>query len=481
MLGAVLVCAGGIYFLIQPKFFVYTDLTPKEVNLLKPKSRELLVPLRQRPITITSYINIFNSGRDGVNYGGRIYIETNTFGKYVLEFPQIDFQYKFFYSEEKIDQLLSFSTIPGITEDTPIEEALAIQSKKSGIPVEEIKTLSEYGLDEDIISKYILEDPVVILSTGDQHMPLTLQYNDNLRQATENEITTAFGRLIGMELPVGYVTGHKERTYTNSIDDSGLSKMFSVLSERMAFINQGMPTTSVQLKQPIDKSIEVLVIANPKTNFSEQEIKHFSDFIAWGGNALILSEPNQESIINPLLKVIGLNQKPGELENDDPNLEKHYVFAELKGALYDEASYNSPLLFTPGAAALEISEEKDFIYTSVASYENETVAFTLERKVNGQKQRILVTGDTDMISDAHRLPIAPGGNKVANVMMGAKIASYLTDGVLPLNISRRNAADDIRTTIPYESLSYLWIFMYLIFPGIFMSAGLVTIIRRSKR
>ena len=482
MLGAVLACAGGIYFLTFPQFFIYKDLSPGEVNLLKPKSREILAPLKNHPITITTYSNIFGTGRNGVSYGRQIFNESNRFGKYVLEFPQIDFQYKFFYSQAKIDQLLSFTTIPGVTKDTPIKEALAIQSKKSDVPLEDIKTLKEHGLNESIVDSYVLEDPVVVISVGDKQVPISMMYNDGSREPSENEITTAFARLIGMEAPVGYVTGHGERSYTNAIVPSGLSKMISALPERMAYINQGMPTTAVKLSQPIDESIEVLVIANPTAGFSEEEIKNFSNYLTGGGDALILSEPNQEAIVNPLLALIGMSQKASELQNEDPNLEKHYVFPTLAGPLSnEEESFVSPLIFTPRVAALELVQDKGFTYVPTATYEDEVVIYTAERMVNGKQQRIIVAGDTDMLSDANALPRAPGGNNVANGLMGSRIASFLTDGVLPLGITRFSGAEDIRTTIAFEHLNYLWVFMYLLFPGMFLVAGVMTIIRRSKR
>lgn len=66
-----------------------------------------------------------------------------------------------------------------------------------------------------------------------------------------------------------------------------------------------------------------MVIADPITPFTSDELQDIKKFISTGGNIFIAGEPSKQELLNPILKEIGISFAPGTLlqQTDDFELD----------------------------------------------------------------------------------------------------------------------------------------------------------------
>lgn len=105
------------------------------------------------------------------------------------------------------------------------------------------------------------------------------------RQNAEREITTAFYRLITDDINTIYFTeGHGEMSLQSTAQD-GLSLLYERLNEQ----NYVLETINLQTVTAIPPACDVLIIAGPKTAFSDEEKKVLSEYRRTGGNFLLMN------------------------------------------------------------------------------------------------------------------------------------------------------------------------------------------------
>jgi ABC-2 type transport system permease protein len=121
-------------------------------------------------------------------------------------------------------------------------------------------------------------------------------------------------------------------------------------------INQGFDVDTITLEtQDVPADVSILVIADPKQDFSEATRTRLKQYIANGGNLFIACEPSKNSPLLPLLKELGVQLMPGQVIQED----KDYAPSQVRPDL------------TPFGAGLSKYLEKvskDTLETQVAMY-----------------------------------------------------------------------------------------------------------------
>src|SRR5690606_31663053 len=116
-------------------------------------------------------------------------------------------------------------------------------------------------------------------------------YDDFMKFPSEAEITAAFKRLV-MKLPrIGFLSGHGEPT----IDGDRVrdySRFTAAKQFRYSLLNQGCEVESLNLSDgtSIPEDMDVIVIAEMQKPLSAGEKEKLDDYIARGGNLLILMD-----------------------------------------------------------------------------------------------------------------------------------------------------------------------------------------------
>lgn len=135
-----------------------------------------------------------------------------------------------------------------------------------------------------------------VLESGDVRMPL--------RNVGEDDVTTALIKLIeGGQRVAVFAVGHGEADPTNPDPRSGLTQAAKALEsenyriERMSDLRGGIPD-----------EVTLLVVANPRTDFTEAEIAAVDAYLKRGGGGLFLVEAGSSPRLAALLRELGIEQ-----------------------------------------------------------------------------------------------------------------------------------------------------------------------------
>jgi ABC-type uncharacterized transport system involved in gliding motility auxiliary subunit len=135
-----------------------------------------------------------------------------------------------------------------------------------------------------------------IAESGDQRLPV--------RNVGEDDVTTALIKLIeGRQRVAVFAVGHGEADPTNPDPRSGLTQGAKALEsenyriERMADLRGG-----------IRDEVTLLVVANPRSDFTEAEVAAVDAYLKRGGGGLFLVEPGSSPRLAALLRELGIEQ-----------------------------------------------------------------------------------------------------------------------------------------------------------------------------
>ena len=135
-----------------------------------------------------------------------------------------------------------------------------------------------------------------IIESGDQRLPV--------RNIGEEDFTTALIKLIeGGQRVAVFAVGHGEADPTNPDPRSGLTLGAKALEsenyriERLADLRGGIPA-----------EVTLLVVANPRTDFTEAEIAAVDAYLKRGGGGLFLVEAGSSPRPAGLLRELGIEQ-----------------------------------------------------------------------------------------------------------------------------------------------------------------------------
>lgn len=338
---------------------------------------------------------------------------------------------------------------------------------------------------------------------------------------TESQITAAFKQLSG-DLPlVGFVEGHQER----DINNFGTRGYYTFTQEkpfRWSLLNNGVRITSLMLDKPVDPKINILVIADIKTQFNETEMKNLEDFIGRGGNLVIACDRKRQEIMNPLVEQFGVKFLPGQIVEHNKGYAMDLVTAEVTGegknlTYQFEGIQGRRSITMPGAVALSYEEKPGFKYIPVlvsdtvknmaqidsvgswnelkttdfvddiAKYTPEegetlgslTTALALTREVGGKQQRIMILGDADCISNGELLATRKGIN-ASNFNFTIGMFFWLTYEESPTDVRRPHNPDD-NMLLKKDDMGFYKILYKIIIPALLALAFLLIWLRRKGR
>jgi len=330
---------------------------------------------------------------------------------------------------------------------------------------------------------------------------LVIRYNgkrESLQQLNEQALTNTLQRLANSEQRwVVFLSGHGERSPSgNSNFDLG------VFANELK--NKGINSQTINLASSpsIPNNTSLLVIADPQTTLLNGEISIIEQYLASGKPLLLLSEPNQATIIKPLTKQLGIKLLPGTVVDATTQL---FGIDEPTYALVTQypnhlvTQHLQAMSLFPGATGLSIAPDskytaKPFLSTLERSWTetgpiegqikfdpntNEqqgpiAIGYTLSHtREMGKQQRIAVIGDADFLSNAFL------GNG-ANLDLGLGLIQWLNHDDSFINIPAKTAPDTALNINDTWSLIFGLGFLFVL-PSVFIITGLIIWIKRKKR
>lgn len=506
-MGIIVCCMLLGYITSRPILMTYYDTTETKRNTLTPNSQKIMEMLTG-DMTITTYVNLL----DKDYYFGlpeQINTDKERFKQYLRFKPEIKMKYVYYY-------------------DSTDNEWLNMRFPNTTVKEKAIKLADIRNLDFDMfISPEELKKDIdlsdegfhfvrVIERENGQKAFLRL-FNDIEKFPSEAEIAVTFKRFV-MKLPkVGFLTGHGERSINSQRAKDYL--LFSQLKNyRYSLINQGFDIEEISLNETseIPSDIEIIVIADIQkalTTIEQQKLEHY---IEQGGNLLIIGEPKNREIINPIIKSLGVSLIPGTLvqKRQDilPNLmivnatpeagELSYFFDDMMikrpgkivmndvaGLTYtqDKGFQVTEILRTDSTGCWNELETKDFINDSVQLNPNigeveqmYPVAIALNRQVRNKEQRIIILGDGDCISNEEfsirrNLPFL-----ITNYTLITGSFAWLSNDKAPIDV-RRPLSSDNKIYLSRENIPLIKAIFLGIIPTILLLGGIILWIRRKQR
>jgi len=118
---------------------------------------------------------------------------------------------------------------------------------------------------------------------------------------TEENITNAINRIIeGKTRKIAWIMGHGERTFKEEKE-----KNVSILKEILEGENFELEEKNL-LRDAIDRSYDIVIIAGPENNFLSEEIQSLKGYLNQGGNLVVFLEPFSDAGLVNLLKGYGI-------------------------------------------------------------------------------------------------------------------------------------------------------------------------------
>ena len=323
--GAFLIVALIGYVSTIPSLMKYYDSTYTKFNTLTENSQEVISKLKGE-ITITTYVNIF--GRNsGAGLPRSINSDLGRYDQYRRFKPDIKMKYKYYYALPIQEHVLNNfnKRNKGLT----VEESLEKICKTYKVNKEMFKPAKDFIHEIDLESE--LNRFVRKIETEDGKVSYLRIYDDSKRFPNESQKTAAFKKLL-MELPlVGFVKGHGERG-VNDFESRSYSSLAKQKPFRYALINNGFDVTECELSVPVDKNIDILVIAESRTAYSEEEVKNLNDFIDRGGNLIIAADRKRQEVMNPLVERFGVKFMEGQVVEYNKGYTQDLVTSEFTPA-----------------------------------------------------------------------------------------------------------------------------------------------------
>jgi ABC-2 type transport system permease protein len=104
-------------------------------------------------------------------------------------------------------------------------------------------------------------------------------------------------------------------------------------------------------------------------------------------------------------------------------------------------------------------------------------ALSLTRQINGKEQRIVISGDADLLSNSELGRYSP---KAVNFYFSTALFSWLDYSQFPIDASRPDAKDN-RVTVSTDHVSFLKIVYVWVLPGLILIFAAVFLIRRKRK
>ncbi len=484
------------YISSRPSLMTFYDATRVDQMTITKSSQEVVNRL-DGPLTITTYLNIFD-GDFNIGHPKNVKKDQDRFKNYLRFKPEIEMEYVYYYSRPTDTTLLN--SYPGLSID---EIAREVAYKKQFNPNRLIPV-------EDVPKEIDLEFEgykfVRVIERGNGASSKLRIYSDMFRHPGETEISAALKKLVVDPVKVGMLVGHGERS-THKYGDKDYSTFASKRDFRNSMINQGFDIVPLDLTEvdEVPSELQILFIAEMRESLSAEENQKLDKYIADGGNLLIMTDINRQKVINPFLAKFGLRVKDGILVQPSPvysaDLVKAKASAEgadiVRGIFRSMMVNNYLAVSMPSVAALEQVEDRgynvkklletspteswlelqttDFINDTVKinsdsgeKLESHTTSYVLTRNINDKEQRIIVVGDADCISNAE-LMMDRQGYRSANFSIVPSMFRWLCYGEFPIYPTRdKNTDTDIVLSpinLPYIKIIYVVLIPVLIAIG----------------
>lgn len=407
----------------QPNFIWHYDATPNKVHSISEKSKQIMNKANRQPILITNFVNIADYN-NWVAVPSAINEDKSRFRPFVLDYPNIDFDYVYYKAEPLKNQDYNDPY------RLPTQELVKIFSKVNHLNEKNLLSAQEvfemYGVDTKKEENSVFKT----VSMADRNKKTVLRLFDDMKFfPSENEISIAIKGIIDKNTSILFVNDIGSRTLKRE-EGKEYTDIFEKKSSRNSLINQGFDIWSLSLDEAKEflkrEENALLVLPDMNENCTLEKQQTLLRLIDEGKNILLLLSRENKEKQQFILKKLAIDLLDGKLLHLQKKTDSEIIpcvstpfFAEIAPMLMPNAPFimkNTsaldyylhssfeviPLLQTKNKSCLRIRDNEhsqnmnDLLETNKNIY---ITALGLSRKINQKQQKIVVTANADFISN----------------------------------------------------------------------------------
>jgi ABC-2 type transport system permease protein len=526
---AILLVAAVGYATSRPGYIGYLDLTATKKLTLSPKVQGMLKKM-DGPIEVTMYTNLFSTMGQSTYYG--IPSARNNFmskwENYMRFKPDFNFKFVYFYDTTEAN-----SRMMSMYRHLPLQQVAGKIAKGQKLDLNMFLSPEQLRKQIDLSS----EDKRTVMLVKYKGKSTFLRLPDDMDMwPHQGEVAAAFQRLLDAKMPkIGFVEGEGERSI-EKMGDKQYKALPNTKGDRYSLVNQGFDVQTVSLKdRDVPADISTLVIADPQDYFDSKELSRIQQYIAAGGNIMILGETAGQTVLTPLLQPLGVQFKPGFIVQPSKDFAPDFVKFKIRkeaaflapGFLKETADDAFSYVVMPGVSALTYNTNSGFIvkpllltdstswirkqplpddpgaeirrlqsqvvgvernapaYTDAIAYSTTDgdekgsfpTALALSRNINGKQQRIIVASDADFMSNGELTRAYP---HTSNFPFSIALFSWVTGGEYPIDYPRIKPKDNV-LKLTERSFGTLKLMLKIVLPGLLLLFGAILLIRRKRQ
>ena len=447
------------YLVSLPQLTLSKDMTATLRQSLNPQTEQLLSAV-DGDLRFTAYENLFTSHltRPAAQAEDR-----RTFEKMQRSVPALETQYRFFYRDPK-------SPWGALSHRTDLSASEKVDLIKQVYDLHEaIPPYDSVVADHPFLVDYP-DGKVRVMESHGKKVPIRWQFSDmtNRFQPSEEEIAAVLKQLTVPAVSVGFVTGHHEAAldYRKPSDWGGV---VTKPNYRHSLINNGFRVEQIQLPAAeIPDHVELLIVANPKSAFSNEALRTIEQYIDRGGNLLVAVEPDYAQTAAPLLALLSVQQSNSAVvsinSQQDPNQLQTRLTRHATEILNPRSSGELEL---NRASSLQLMADAGFnAIPALIGYEPETaLMLLLERahpSIQHRQQKVVVCGDAGLFDNNGVLAVERGAGVSPQALLIEDIFAWLSDDRYPVRI-RPLVGKDNRLLLTNKSIQLLPRLFYIRF------------------
>lgn len=491
------------YFTSMPGTVIYWDLTDAQKNTIHPNTQSVIKELDGSELTVTLYTNLFAYNVKNTLPSARNAYLWGFWEQYLRFYPNIEFEYEYFYDINPGD-----STMYRRYPDQSLDEIIKLEAEALGVSPFLFKSPDAIKQTLDLSDEFFL--PVMVVEYKGRREFLRC-YMDGNFWPDQFHVSATLKRLVRERDPrIAFVAGHLEREIYSTTDRSYDYDVKSKL--RTSLLNNGVDSDTINLRyQHIPDDLAVLVLADPKTVLDTIEERKIIDYLKNGGDAMIIADPGKQFISQTIANFLGVHLESGMIVRPDAhdlphkfeepltsegnNLANERPMERFRKYGIDGAFANvfggAPLSYTPingftiepivtingssntwvenGRLVLDSAAPVFDIGEGDCRKDKYVMALKMKRQINNKEQRIIISGDGDMLSNLRKHPF-----------LGLSFYSWLLHNEYPKYANYPPAPDRFISIKSTTASVFTYIYLLLI-PVIILSAAIILLVRRRKK
>lgn len=479
------------YLTTLPYLKTCVDVTSTEKNTLTPPSRDIMDRLDGK-LKITSYLNIIGKGDhmalpEGINF------DKTRFSMYTRYKPNIEFDYVYYYDGEGLSFEAAHEKMLQACRYRRLDTSLFLP------PTEIRKQIDLSGEGYQFVR---------VLETANGQKTFLRIFDDNHGLPTEGEISAALKRLVEEPWKIGLVENKKGRSREMK-NDLGYSRLFKDQWFRYGLCNNGFEVFPVSLAEKLPEELDILVLADLRDDFTEDELNSLKSFIDAGKNLLICTDVKSATVMQPLLSMLGVKIVDGQLVKKSDTTTPDWIYPQMTAESQTMASgfwRRGMYVAMLGCCGLDYQDCKDYVVTPLtivegAWNEKETVNFVddtvkvndskgeilgryatslaLSRKVGTKEQRIVLVGDADYM-DNGEIECWHKTYFTRNLSYTRGIFYWLSEAHGPIDI-QRPASHDNKMKISLQEMEWVEFGFKYVLGGILLLVAVIVLMRRKGK